>query len=134
MLSPINPDNPFQADWRETLNRTDAFLSPDSAPPMMFGERDSCATIYGMSLDIANLSGFSVKQLTGENRRQELSRWRQLGYYVGTKVLGKSTTQVGRVLNRDHSSVCDGRKKFAWLCETHTEWLDRYEKIARGLQ
>lgn len=133
-FAPANPGNPFQAEWRADLERTDYYERPDSAPPMLHGDRDSHAVIAGMLMDISNLSGIPVKVLTGESRRRNISRWRSLGYCVGMRVLGKSSTQVGIVFNRDSSSVSEGARRFAWLCEGHPEWLDRYEKIARGLQ
>lgn len=121
-------------EWNDTLERTNIFLRPDSAPPKLLAPRDSCATLAGLVVDIANFSGIPVRQLVGPSRHKEISRWRQLGYYAGMRDLKKTSTQVGAVFGRDHSTVLSGAKKFHELSQMHPEWLDRYEKIALGLQ
>lgn len=131
-LAPANPGNPFQAAWRASLERTDHYKRPDPAPPVLAVR--GCHMVAGVVMDISALSGISVKVLTGTERRQEIVRWRQLGYYIGMEDMGKTGAQIGAVFERDESTVYDGARRFGGLMKAYPEWLDRYEKIARGLQ
>jgi len=123
----------LQAEWRDTLKRTNYFERPDSAPPKLFGERPNCSTLASLVVDISNLSGIDVRRLTGPQRKQPLTHWRQLGYYAGMRDLCKTSGQVGKVFSRDHSTILDGARRFHELMDRDPEWLDRYEKIARDL-
>lgn len=127
-FAPANPDNPFQEAWRKTLERTNCLERSDT-PAIRRVQRG----IAGLIADISHLSGIPVKILSGAERRQEIVRWRQLGYYVGMKDLGKSASQVGSVFGRDSSTVSDGVRRFGPLMKAFPEWLHRYEKIARDL-
>lgn len=53
-------------------------------------------------------SGVSVGEVYGKSRRIELVRIRQRAMHYAVKRLGMPLTKVGRILNRDHTTVLHG--------------------------
>ena len=63
--------------------------------------------------DICITKGYSYTEIRGESQKGEISilRWK-LYSEIRFKYPEISTTQIGKIFNRDHSSVTYGLKKF----------------------
>tara|TARA_R110000824_G_scaffold391594_2_gene589481 strand:- start:197 stop:415 length:219 start_codon:yes stop_codon:yes gene_type:complete len=49
--------------------------------------------------------------LLGHSRLSTLTGWRQLAYLLAYQKTGQSTTTIGEVFKRDHTTILSGKKK-----------------------
>ena len=66
-----------------------------------------------LALQVADKHGLTVEDMRSECRKQRFGRARQEFYYRARTELARSYPQIGRFLNKDHSTVIHGLKKFA---------------------
>lgn len=62
----------------------------------------------------------SAEALTGPSREMRFARARQVGMYLARRLTPQSTTAIGRVFKRDHTTVLHGEKKVARLIRRDT--------------
>jgi chromosomal replication initiation ATPase DnaA len=62
---------------------------------------------------IAAVHGVSVEEILGKSRLANIvaARWDCFAMY---RTGGKSTLQIGRIMGRDHSTVCHALQKMGW--------------------
>lgn len=63
---------------------------------------------------VASQTGVTVEEITGKSRKARITEARQAAMYEARKHTGKFTTTIGRVFNRDHSTIIYG-------CQAHAE-------------
>lgn len=61
---------------------------------------------------ICRVSGLSMEELTGRRNTVEVTFWRQAVYYWAMRRTGFSSSQIGRKLRRDHSTVLFGTSAY----------------------
>jgi chromosomal replication initiator protein len=59
---------------------------------------------------IAQPYGYSVEDIIGKSRRKKLVAVRRL-CILALRAKGYSTTEIGRIMNRDHSTICHALNK-----------------------
>ena len=64
------------------------------------------ATMKDLSKVVARRYNIGTHELTGAGRARVFSKPRSLFCWIARNHLGKSTTQIGDFLNRDHSTIC----------------------------
>ena len=69
---------------------------------------------------VARVTGTTASQLTGKRQIRQISLPRMIAMWVGVRHLSLTTPQVGRSLNRDHTTVLTGIRKVEKL-----RWADR---------
>lgn len=90
---------------------------------------------------VSRATGFDTKLLKGPGRKAKLSRARLLVYYycrTESEVGKRSTTSIGKLLDRDHSTILTGLHRHETLMvsnHAYREWWDRisekyYAKLA----
>lgn len=102
------PARPLERTMRATL-WPKWYSPPPANPGLRVGVKDLIA-------EIADRFGLSYSQIVGKSRIRDISRARQTIYAILVR-RGSSYAQVGRWLNRDHSSVLHGCSQF----EIHSE-------------
>ncbi|HWA29153.1 MAG TPA: helix-turn-helix domain-containing protein [Lacunisphaera sp.] len=87
--------------------------------------------IERMIAAIAPVLSVSVDDVRGKGREKSAVEARQILYRAAHEIGGMSSTDIARVLDRDHSSVITGLKSLgrkcardAWLNETTQRLLD----------
>lgn len=58
----------------------------------------------------ARVTKIQARDIVSRSRRQHLVETR-IAIGIVARRAGRSTTQIGRVLNRDHSTICQNQKK-----------------------
>ena len=66
---------------------------------------------------ISRRSYIQVEVLTGRKRNKIIMPWRQLAYLLSYELTGCTLTQIGEVLERDHTSLLHGIKQIKKLRE-----------------
>lgn len=61
--------------------------------------------------DVATLQSVQVKDIVSQSRKRSTADARAIVCYILHRHLGMSSTEVGKMLNRDHSSVLAAVKK-----------------------
>jgi chromosomal replication initiator protein len=59
---------------------------------------------------IAQQHGYSVEDIIGKSRRKKLVAVRRI-CVIMLRLQGYSTTEIGRIMNRDHSTICHALNK-----------------------
>jgi chromosomal replication initiation ATPase DnaA len=88
------PTNPHQEEEKEVE-------SPPSIPREVTPQEVMHA--------VANYYGIGISDITGYSRRFNVLRARQVAMYLSCKNTKTSTAQLGRIFNRDHSTIIHGR-------------------------
>ena len=70
----------------------------------LFGEPPG-PRICSIAYSVAAKAGVTVEDMRSPKRARKYSRPRQAAMYLSYKALDKSTTQIGRFFNRDHTTV-----------------------------
>ncbi len=65
--------------------------------------RPTCRALVAL---VAEFYGLRVDEITGPGRRRLLIEARRMACFLCKRVVDASTTQIGRALKRDHSTVC----------------------------
>ena len=60
---------------------------------------------------VARRANVNVEDLLGHSRLSTLTGWRQLAYLLAYQKTGQSTTTIGEVFKRDHTTILSGKKK-----------------------
>lgn len=66
--------------------------------------------------------GFKVSDIMGKRKTMSLSRARHVAMYLCKKHTGKSYAEIGRIFNRDHSSVMYGCERIRARIEALPHW------------
>lgn len=87
-------------------------VSKDLRPPTRVEIVKSILTAVG------EYFGYGILDLTGIGRRPRLAHARHIAIYLLTTHTSLSSSAIGEILNRDHSSVLYGRDKIRALVES----------------
>lgn len=81
------------------------------APLVLEPDPDAPETMRTLAARIAGEAGFTVADLRGPRCWRPLVLARQR-FMAEARDLGRSTTQIGAFLGRDHTTVCEGSRKY----------------------
>lgn len=70
----------------------------------------SSLTLDDLLSIVSELTGVSLYDLRRKDRRKNVVEARHLYFWAATRILGRTVTEVGRSLQRDHSTVVHGRE------------------------
>lgn len=79
--------------------------------------------IASMVVRSAQMFGMAVSDLTGRSRMREYTEARYAVIVAGHH-LGFSWSEIGRALNRDHTTIMDGYKRGSALCKSQYGFSD----------
>jgi hypothetical protein len=74
----------------------------------------------------------SVKRMEGKQRQHSVVHARWIAMYLCSKVLGKSSPQIGRAFNRDHTSVLHALRNIERMELDINLWEHRYIRELGG--
>lgn len=80
----------------------------------------------------AERSGLTVAQITGGRKSSEIAKVRQCVMYA-TQRAGLSLPQIGRALNRDHTTVLHGVRKVRRARGAGEGWADLSDTLERAV-
>lgn len=70
-------------------------------------------TMASIAAEIARKHGITVADLKNDSQARRYAWPRQEAAYEMRERLGRGWSQIGRFLNRDHSTICTAYKKYA---------------------
>ena len=82
---------------------------------------------------IARRSQIEIDVLVGPKRDKIIMPWRQLAYLLSYEITGCTLTQIGKVLNRDHTSLIHGIKQINKLRQQDQYVEHTYRELRREL-
>jgi len=82
---------------------------------------------------ISRRSHIQLEVLTGRKRNKIIMPWRQLAYLLSYELTGCTLTQIGKVLNRDHTSLMHGIKQINKLRQQDQYVEHIYRELRREL-
>jgi len=82
---------------------------------------------------ISRRSEIEMEVLIGRKRDKIIMPWRQLAYLLSYELTGCTLTQIGKVLNRDHTSLMHGIKQINKLRQQDQYVEHTYRELRREL-
>ena len=78
-------------------------------------------------------AGIDTRALLGRCRARELAQWRQLIYLLCYELTYQSLPTIGDALNRNHTTVLSGCKKYRERMAESREWRQAYDTVRQEL-
>lgn len=78
--------------------------------------------------------GVPVALITSVSRRADIALARHVAFHVAHRVLGYSMPRIGRVADRDHSSVCHGIHRIEAMCAEDRDFAARVSALIHQMQ
>ena len=86
-------------------------------------------SIETIQLAIARDSNIEPDVLIGKTRQGVIIPWRQMLYTLAYDLTGHGLPEIGRQLNRDHTTILHGIKRFNKLCEQNPMVYKIYKSL-----
>jgi chromosomal replication initiator protein len=80
------------------------------------------------------VTGIGAQSLKGGGRSYVFARPRHLAFFLMRDLLGMSTPQIGRIMDKDHTTVCHGIKRATELLETNQAFREWHGKVLEQLE
>lgn len=78
-------------------------------------------------------AGISTEQLLGRSRTHALARYRHLAFVLAHELTHEPMMQIGRAMNRDHSTVWAGMKRCRERMLHDADLEEAYNRVYRKL-
>jgi len=86
-------------------------------------------SIETIQLAISRYSNIEPDVLIGKSRQGVIIPWRQMLYALAYDLTGNGLPDIGRQLNRDHTTILHGIRRFHKLCGKNPVVLQTYRKL-----
>jgi len=83
---------------------------------------------------VSNWSGVPASELVSARRRRDVTRWRDIIYVLAHELTYQSLVQIGRALDRDHTTVWAGIRRGRKKMAEDVELEEAYNQIYQGLK
>ena len=97
------------------------------------GDITNTVSVKKILLAISDVTGCPPLELINHRRSREVMPYRHLLYALAKELTWQSFPQLGKTLNRDHSTVLHGAKKGQKLIETDPQISKVYKQVKRKL-
>lgn len=120
----------FAYDWE----RTKGFTIPDPCPPLpnasiIANIPDSMRQIIEA---VASIGKIPPREILGPRRHSWVVRYRTMAILAAHETMDKSTPQLGRAFNRDHTTIIHAIKRGRECLKDQT-WRKEYEQLLRTI-
>ena len=78
--------------------------------------------------------GVPVALLTSVSRRADIALARHVAFHVAHRALGYSMPRIGRLADRDHSSVCHGIHRIEAMCAEDRDFAARVAAVIHQIE
>lgn len=82
---------------------------------------------------VSREAGIPTEALLGRSRQQPLARWRHLAFLLAHELTYQPLMQIGRAMNRDHSTVWNGCRRAKERMQGDAELRRAYDKLKGSL-
>jgi len=97
------------------------------------GDIAETVSVKKILLALSDVTGCPPLELINHRRSREVMPYRHLLYALAKELTWQSFPQLGKTLNRDHSTVLHGAKRGQKLIETDPKIGEVYEQVKRKL-
>ena len=87
-----------------------------------------------IALHVCNYYGITSIDLYGKCKKKPIDIARQMYYYISRKKENIPNTEIGRHINRGHSTVSIGFKNFSAYFEVSKKCQNQYQEIIKNMQ
>ena len=119
----------------------DRHLSPQKEAGRSFVSRNEDLRNIAPSVQIKDVviavsreAGIPTEALLGHGRQQPLARWRHLAFLLAHELTHQPLMQIGRAMNRDHSTVWNGCRRAKERMRDDAELRFSYDKLKINLR
>ena len=121
----------IRKEWKEDLQRTNWFQSPDKKQPLL--ARGMSSSMNAAACAFAKAGHLSFHELLYRKLVRSATRWRFLTIHFCYHKRGKSTGELAHFFNyADHNGISYALKRADELLQTR-KWANQYEKVCREL-
>mgnify|MGYP003125111268 FL=1 len=97
------------------------------------GDIAETVSVKKILLALSDVTGCPPLELINHRRSREVMPYRHLLYALAKELTWQSFPQLGKTLNRDHSTVLHGAKRGQKLIETDPKITKVYKQVKRKL-
>ena len=100
----------------------------------MISLQDKLVSIDNIQKTVAKYFKIRVADLSSKNRRQSITRPRQIAMYLARELTSHSFPEIGETFGgRDHTTVINACKRIAALKENDVKVSEDYQNLLRTL-
>ena len=89
--------------------------------------------IKDVVIAVSREAGIPTEALLGHGRQQPLARWRHLAFLLAHELTHQPLMQIGRAMNRDHSTIWHGCNRANERMQDDAELRSAYVKLKASL-
>ena len=89
--------------------------------------------IKDVVIAVSREAGIPTEVMLGRGRKHALARWRHLAFLLAHELTHEPLMQIGRAMNRDHSTVWNGCKRANERMQDDEKLRSAYVKIKASL-
>jgi len=91
-------------------------------------------SVKAVVIAVSQEAGISTEQLLGRSRTHALARYRHLAFVLAHELTHEPMMQIGRAMNRDHSTVWAGMKRCRERMLHDADLEEAYNRVYRKLK
>jgi len=89
--------------------------------------------IKDVVIAVSREAGIPTEVMLGRGRKHALARWRHLAFLLAHELTHEPLMQIGRAMNRDHSTVWNGCRRAKERMENDVPLRRAYDKLKASL-
>ena len=91
-------------------------------------------SVKDVVIAVSREADIPTEALLGRSRQQPLARWRHLAFLLAHELTHQPLVQIGRAMNRDHSTIWHGCNRARERMETDYALRFTYDKLKINLR
>ena len=91
-------------------------------------------SIKDVVIAVSREAGIPTEVMLGRGRKHALARWRHLAFLLAHELTHEPLMQIGRAMNRDHSTVWNGCRRAKERMRDDAELRFSYDKLKINLR
>ena len=90
-------------------------------------------SVKDVVIAVSREAGIPTEVMLGRGRKHALARWRHLAFLLAYELSHQSLVQIGKAMNRDHSTVWNGCRRAEERMENDVQLRRAYDKLKVSL-
>lgn len=90
-------------------------------------------SVKDVVIAVSKEAGIPTEVMLGRGRKHALARWRHLAFLLAYELSHQSLVQIGKAMNRDHSTVWNGCRRAEERMKNDVQLRRAYDKLKVSL-
>ena len=90
-------------------------------------------SVKDVVIAVSREAGIPTEVMLGRGRKHALARWRHLAFLLAYELSHQSLVQIGKAMNRDHSTVWNGCRRAEERMKNDVQLRRAYDKLKVSL-